>query len=65
MAVTMGGHARVGLEDNLFMDTAKSQPATNVALVERVVGIARAIGRPIASAGEARKRIGLGEPPAS
>jgi 3-keto-5-aminohexanoate cleavage enzyme len=65
MAVTMGGHVRVGLEDNLFMDTAKSRPATNVALVERVVGIARAIGRPIASAGEARKHIGLGEPPAS
>jgi len=64
MAVTMGGHVRVGLEDNLFMDAAKTQPATNVALVERIVGVARAIGRPIASAREARERIGLGDPPA-
>ena len=64
MAVTMGGHVRVGLEDNLFMDTAKAQPATNVALVERIVGVARAIGRPIASPREARERIGLGDPPA-
>jgi uncharacterized protein (DUF849 family) len=64
MAVTMGGHVRVGLEDNLFMDAAKTEPATNVALVERIVGVARAIGRPIASPREARERIGLGDPPA-
>lgn len=64
MAVTMGGHVRVGLEDNLFMDAAKSQPATNVALVERVVGVARAMGRPIANPREARERIGLGDPSA-
>jgi 3-oxoadipate:acetyl-CoA acetyltransferase len=64
MAVTMGGHVRVGLEDNLFMDPSKTEPASNVALVERVVGIARAVGRPVASAREARTRIGLGAPPA-
>jgi len=59
LAVTMGGHVRVGLEDNLFMDAGKSDPATNARLVERVVGIARAVGREIASPGEARSIIGL------
>jgi uncharacterized protein (DUF849 family) len=59
MAVTMGGHVRVGLEDNLFMDAAKHHPATNLALVERVAGVARAIGRPLATPVETRQRLGL------
>jgi len=63
LAVAMGGHVRVGLEDNLFLDAAKQCPATNLSLVERVVGIARAMGRPVATCAEARRRIGLGDPP--
>jgi uncharacterized protein (DUF849 family) len=63
LAVAMGGHVRVGLEDNLFLDAAKQAPATNLSLVERVVGIARAMGRPVATCAETRRRIGLGDPP--
>jgi uncharacterized protein (DUF849 family) len=63
MAVAMGGHVRVGLEDNLFLDSAKQQPASNLLLVERVAGIARAMGRPVATCAQARRRIGLGDPP--
>jgi len=63
LAVAMGGHVRVGLEDNLFLDGAKQQPATNVLLVERVAGIARSMGRPLATCAQARRRIGLGDPP--
>jgi uncharacterized protein (DUF849 family) len=63
LAVAMGGHVRVGLEDNLFLDTAKQSPAANLSLVERVVGIARAMGRPVATCAEARRSIGLGDPP--
>jgi 3-keto-5-aminohexanoate cleavage enzyme len=63
LAVAMGGHVRVGLEDNLFLDTAKQNPATNLSLVERVVGIAHAMGRPVATCAETRRRIGLGDPP--
>jgi uncharacterized protein (DUF849 family) len=63
MAVAMGGHVRVGLEDNLYLDTEKQAPATNLSLVERVVGIARAMGRPVATCAEARRRIGLADPP--
>jgi uncharacterized protein (DUF849 family) len=63
MAVAMGGHVRVGLEDNLFLDPEKTQPASNLLLVERVAGIARALGRPVATCAQARRCIGLGAPP--
>ncbi len=59
MAVTMGGHVRVGLEDNLYLDAEKRELATNVALVERVVALARAAGREPATPDEARSLIGL------
>jgi uncharacterized protein (DUF849 family) len=58
-AVLMGGHVRVGLEDNIYMDYNKSEQATNEALVQRVVRIAKEVGRPIASPAEARKILGL------
>ena len=63
LAVTMGGHVRVGLEDNLFMDSAKRQPATNVALVRRLVDLARAAGREPATPDETRAIVGLAPRP--
>jgi 3-keto-5-aminohexanoate cleavage enzyme len=54
----MGGHARVGFEDNIFLSKgvlAKS----NGELVQKVVGIAKELGREIASPNEARKILGL------
>ena len=62
LAIAMGGHVRVGLEDNLYMDTEKQRLATNPALVERLVRLAAAAERQIASPTEARAMIGL--PPA-
>jgi uncharacterized protein (DUF849 family) len=59
MAITMGGHVRVGLEDNLYLDTEKKVPATNPALVERIVRLADAAGREIATPADARRLIGL------
>lgn len=59
LAIAAGGHVRVGLEDNLWLDNAKTKPATNLALVERVVGIARAMGREIATPAETRAVVGL------
>lgn len=62
LAIGMGGHVRVGLEDNLWMDPlTKTDPASNVRLIERVVSVARAHGRGIATPAEARRMIGLGE----
>ena len=59
LAVAMGGHVRVGLEDNLWLDREKTRQATNLALVERLVRLAEAHGRPVATAAEARRAIGL------
>ncbi|MEW6723146.1 MAG: 3-keto-5-aminohexanoate cleavage protein [Candidatus Micrarchaeota archaeon] len=58
-SMLMGGHVRVGLEDNLFYDHGKSVPATNPMLVERVARMAKELGRPVATPGEARKILGL------
>jgi len=58
LAITMGGHVRVGLEDNLWLDDHRT-PARNAQLIERIVGIARAAGREPATAAEARTLIGL------
>jgi uncharacterized protein (DUF849 family) len=62
LAIESGGHVRVGLEDNLWFDEARRDPASNPRLVERLAGFARSRGREIASPEEARRTIGLGEP---
>jgi uncharacterized protein (DUF849 family) len=58
LSIMMGGHARVGFEDNIFIEKgvlAKS----NAELVEKVVRIARELGREIATPDEARNILGL------
>jgi 3-keto-5-aminohexanoate cleavage enzyme len=59
LAVAMGGHVRVGLEDAIYYDWETKRLATNAGLIERVVRLARACGREIATAEEARDIIGL------
>ena len=56
-AIVMGGHVRVGMEDNLRMPDGS--PAANPRLVEKVVAIAREVGRDIASPAEARRILSL------
>ncbi len=58
-SIVMGGHVRVGLEDNTWFDTGRTRHATNRDLVERVVRIAGELGRVIASPDETRALIGL------
>ena len=58
-AVVMGGHVRIGLEDNLYYDCDRRIPATNTALVRRMVRIADEMGRRVASFAEARSRLNL------
>ena len=60
LAIVAGGHVRVGLEDNPYYDRARTEPADNVRLVERVARIAREMGREPATPAEARQIIGLG-----
>jgi 3-keto-5-aminohexanoate cleavage enzyme len=56
-AIAMGGHVRVGLEDNLFLPDGSA--ASNPMLVEKVVRIAREMGRDIATPDEARDILSL------
>lgn len=56
-AILMGGHTRVGLEDNIYYQ--KGVLATNEGLVERIAGLSRDLGRDIATPDEARKILGL------
>ena len=56
-AIVMGGHVRVGLEDNLFL--SDGSVASNPRLVENVVAIAREVGREIADPEEARAILSL------
>ena len=56
--IVMGGNVRVGFEDNLYLERgvlAKS----NGELVDKVVRMAKLLGRPIATSDEAREILGL------
>ena len=56
-AILMGGHVRVGLEDNLYYK--KGELATNERLIERIVKLAGEVGREVATPDEARKILYL------
>jgi uncharacterized protein (DUF849 family) len=58
LSIIMGGHARVGMEDNLFLSKgvlAKS----NAEQVEKIIRIARELGVEPATPGEAREILSL------
>jgi uncharacterized protein (DUF849 family) len=59
-AMLLGGHVRVGLEDNNYY--ARGELATNEQLVARTVRIATELGLEIASAAQARDIMGLPAP---
>jgi uncharacterized protein (DUF849 family) len=58
-AVLLGGHVRVGMEDNLYLARAELAPS-NAALVEKAVGIIEILGESVATPAEARQMLGLG-----
>ncbi len=58
MAIILGGHVRVGFEDNIYY--AKGVLAdSNAQLVERIARLGRELGREAASPAEARELLGL------
>ncbi len=57
-AILLGGHVRVGLEDNLYLD--RDVHATNAALVERAVTIIESLGATVQTPAQAREILGLG-----
>lgn len=58
LAIAMGGHVRVGWEDNPYLPDG-SLARSNAELVEVVVRMAECVGREIASPAEARSLTGL------
>ncbi|MGH3087189.1 MAG: 3-keto-5-aminohexanoate cleavage protein [Rubrobacteraceae bacterium] len=56
-SVILGGHVRVGLEDNLFLE--KGVHATNAQLVEKAANIVQSLGAKVISPEEARLKLGL------
>ena len=58
MAINLGGHVRVGYEDNPYLSRGELADS-NARLVEKVVQIATLLGREIATPEEARAIIGL------
>jgi 3-keto-5-aminohexanoate cleavage enzyme len=56
-ALLMGGHVRVGLEDNIYY--RKGELATNARLVKRIVNLSRDLGREVATPEEAREILSL------
>jgi uncharacterized protein (DUF849 family) len=58
-SVLLGGHVRVGLEDNLYLE--RGVKATNGQLVERAVNIVENLGAKAASPDAARRILGLKE----
>ena len=58
MGIIMGGHVRVGFEDNIYLEKGM-MAKSNGELVEKVVRLAKEFGRPIATSDEARKILGI------
>jgi uncharacterized protein (DUF849 family) len=57
-AVLLGGHPRVGLEDNLYLEKGKLAPS-NAALVEKAAKIIDILGDHVATPADARQILGL------
>ena len=58
LAIIMGGHARVGFEDNIYLSKGVLA-SSNGDLVKKVVRISHELGRDIASPEEARKLLNI------
>lgn len=56
-SILLGGHVRIGLEDNLYL--SKGVKATNASLTERAIEIIEDMGAAVATPNEARSILGL------
>jgi uncharacterized protein (DUF849 family) len=59
--VLLGGHPRVGLEDNIYLEKGKLAPS-NAALVEKAARIIEVLGDHVANPADAREILGLKAP---
>ena len=59
MSLIAGGGVRIGLEDNIYFDAERAFLATNRELIERIIGVAKVLGRTPYTGREARHLLGL------
>jgi 3-keto-5-aminohexanoate cleavage enzyme len=64
LAIIMGGNVRVGLEDNLYLSRGRKLTGNGEA-VEKVVRLARELGREIAAPAQARQLMALSVTPST
>jgi 3-keto-5-aminohexanoate cleavage enzyme len=57
-AIAMGGHVRVGIEDNIYFRKGE-MVTSNAQLVERAVRIAKELDRPVADVNKAKELLGM------
>jgi len=62
MSMILGGHVRVGFEDNVYYQR-RNLARNNAQFVERIVRLAKEIGREVATPKLARKVLGISEKP--
>lgn len=59
LGLLLADGVRTGLEDNLWLDAQRTRPASNVALIERVVSAAALFERSLMPRPQARQLLGL------
>ncbi len=59
LGMLYGHGVRVGLEDNLWLDSERKYPASNLQLIQRARSLADILGKKIATPQEVRKALGL------
>ncbi|MBW2543961.1 MAG: 3-keto-5-aminohexanoate cleavage protein [Deltaproteobacteria bacterium] len=62
MSILLGGHVRVGMEDNVFYSRGR-KIKNNAEPVARIVRIAKEMGREIATPQQAREMLGISQTP--
>lgn len=64
LALLLGGHARIGLEDNIYLKRGQKLKS-NAEVVARTVRITHELNREVATPAQARRMLGISPTPSS
>jgi 3-keto-5-aminohexanoate cleavage enzyme len=59
LAIELGGHVRVGIEDSIHDFDGTGLTSSNASLVERVAALCTSLGRPVATSADVRRSLNL------